>query len=166
MLTTSEITPPPIVWGAQAPRPARKRKASICPTFCAKPQTKLKIRNHYPKHQHLYCLQQWKLHTTLANCKTTTRPYTSLSGARKRGPTTNASKKIENINSVTIVEWTLRSLSIACSAGAIMDDAMGVMNVIKDTSPVTNHFLLNDHVFGFAGSVGSSQVTYEEDSGQ
>jgi hypothetical protein len=72
---------------------------------------------------------------------------------------TNASKKMENISSDSIVVWTLRFLSMAAAAGAIIDEAIGVMNVIRETSPVTSHLLLKDHVLGFAGSWGPSHIT-------
>ena len=42
-----------------------------------------------------------------------------------------------------------------------MDDAIGVINVIKETSPVATHLLLKDQFLGLAGSSGPSHVTYK-----
>lgn len=53
-----------------------------------------------------------------------------------------------------------RSCPIAVDAGAIMDEAMGVMKVIRETSPVASHLLPKDQVLGLELSLGPSQVTY------
>lgn len=71
----------------------------------------------------------------------------------------NASKNIENINSDSNVEWISRSLSMAGAAGAFIDGAIGVINVINETSPVASHFLLKGQFVGLAGASGPSQVT-------
>lgn len=42
-----------------------------------------------------------------------------------------------------------------------MDDAMGVMKVIRLTSDVEAHRRLRDQFLGFAWSVGLSHVTYD-----
>lgn len=96
--------------------------------------------------------------TTLDNCKIMTRPYTSLKGAKKSGPIMNEIKKIEKTSFDTNDEWMLRSWSICASEGAIMDEAIGVMSAIRDTSSVESHFRFRAHLFGFSGSSGPSQV--------
>ena len=67
---------------------------------------------------------------------------------------------MENINSDWIVDDTPRSRLMYGSAGAIIDDAIGVMNVTRETRPVASHLRLNDHRFGLVGSFSLSQVTY------
>ncbi len=49
---------------------------------------------------------------------------------------------------------------MAGAAGAIMDDATGVMKAMRETSPVASHLCLNVQFLGFAGSSGPSHVTY------
>lgn len=51
---------------------------------------------------------------------------------------------------------------MALLAGAIMDEVIGVMNVIRETRLVASHLLLNDQFRGFLGSSGPSQITYRK----
>ena len=67
---------------------------------------------------------------------------------------------MENINSDWIVDDTPRSRLMYGSAGAIIEDAIGVMNVTRETRPVASHLRLNDHRFGLLGSFSLSQVIY------
>ena len=67
---------------------------------------------------------------------------------------------MENISSDWIVDDTPRSRLMYGSAGAIIEDAIGVMNVTRETRPVASHLLLKDHRFGLLGSFSPSQVIY------
>ena len=47
------------------------------------------------------------------------------------------------------------------AAGAIIEEAIGVMNVTSETRPVASHLRLKDHFLGLAGSLSPSHVTCE-----
>jgi hypothetical protein len=66
---------------------------------------------------------------------------------------------MEKMRLDTKAEFTLRSLSMAGADGAIMDEAIGVMNVIRETSPVAIHRLLKGQFLGFSGSPGPFHIT-------
>lgn len=54
---------------------------------------------------------------------------------------------------------TLKSLAIFSSAGAIIEEATGVMNVKVDTDKAAAHLFLVGQFLGFSGSSGPFQVT-------
>jgi hypothetical protein len=97
-------------------------------------------------------------YTILADCRTTTRPYISDSGARIKGPSAYASRKIDMTRYCSIPEVMLKSLAIWSRAGATIVEDTGEMKVKHETSSVADHFRLRLQLRGFVGSVGDDQV--------
>lgn len=66
---------------------------------------------------------------------------------------------MDKIRALRAEEWTLRSLSISSRAGATMDKARGEMKAKAETTVVVAHLRAMGQSFGFAESVGLSQMT-------
>jgi hypothetical protein len=66
---------------------------------------------------------------------------------------------MEKMSSETIVLLTPKSASMASEEGAIIEEAMGVMKVMRETRAVAAQRRLKDQFFGFVGSLGPSKVT-------
>lgn len=129
--------------GALPPRPLKNRNARICCFEVANPQTVLNTR-----------------YTIFADCRITTRPYISDSGARTKGPSAYASRKIDMTRYRSMPEVMVKSLAIWSRAGATIVDETGEMKVKQETSTVADHFRLALQFRGFVGSEGEDQVTW------
>ena len=66
---------------------------------------------------------------------------------------------MDKIRALRAEEWTLRSLPISSRAGATMDKARGEMKAKAETTVVAAHLRAMGQSFGFAESVGLSQMT-------
>lgn len=92
-----------------------------------------------------------------ASCKTLVLPKTSLIGPSSNGPGMYARTKMDSNMAVWKPWGTSSSAEICSRAGAIIDEATGVMKVNIATVIVASHFLLDDQFLGFSGSFGPSQ---------
>jgi hypothetical protein len=88
--------------------------------------------------------------TTFPPCSTTARPYLSLGGARKNGPSASANKKMETCSAPTVVSVMCRSDMTRWSEGAKIVEAKGERKEKAATMAVARNFfgVGQDYVVG------------------
>lgn len=112
--------------GALAPKPLMRRNMINCVVERLKPQAMLKTK-----------------YSKLLACRIAMRPYISESGARKRGPTAQASTKVERQSWVLTSSWISKSLAIAGKHGAMIEEETDATSENAETAKVPNHRLCN-----------------------